>query len=222
MQQSPPRPATRLSALLRHDRRPTRVPQGWVLLAALLLTAGCGALGLGTAQPEEVVLVRLETALGPIDIEVYPERAPRMATNFLRYLDRGYYDGADFVRVESDAAGPDGNVLGVPMVQADLDPERIRFSPVLFERTTSTGLRHLDGTVSAMRLGKETVGPRFAICIGEQPDLDLGGRRTPDRQGFGAFGRVVSGMDVVHRIHASPSEGGDLTPPVPILSARRL
>jgi peptidyl-prolyl cis-trans isomerase A (cyclophilin A) len=41
----------------------------------------------------------------------------------------------------------------------------------------------------------------FFICIGDQPALDKGALRNPDGQGFAAFGRVVSGMDVVKAIH---------------------
>jgi peptidyl-prolyl cis-trans isomerase A (cyclophilin A) len=62
----------------------------------------------------------------------------------------------------------------------------------------------------------------FFVCIGAQPELDFGGRRNPDGQGFAAFGRVVSGMDVVRRIHRAPAKGQALAPPVPILEAVRL
>jgi len=63
----------------------------------------------------------------------------------------------------------------------------------------------------------------FFVCIGDQPELDFGGRRNADGQGFAAFGRVVSGMDVVRTIQASPVAAGtqNLTPPVAIVSARR-
>ncbi len=166
--------------------------------------------------------MRLETALGPIDIEVDLGRAPRMGGNFLRYLDRGYYDGASFVRVENHAEDFTGRPIEVPMIQAIIPPDRIPFAPVLFERTQATGLRHVDGTVSAIRISRELVSHRFLICIGDQPDLDLGGRRIPDGQGYGAFGRVVAGMEVVRRIHGSPSRDNAFTPPIPILRARRL
>ena len=60
----------------------------------------------------------------------------------------------------------------------------------------------------------------FFICVGDQPELDFGGRRNPDGQGFAAFGRVVKGMEVVRRIQAAPADGQALAPPVAILSAR--
>jgi peptidyl-prolyl cis-trans isomerase A (cyclophilin A) len=56
----------------------------------------------------------------------------------------------------------------------------------------------------------------FFICIGDQPELDFGGRRNPDGQGFAAFGRVIQGMDVVRRIQNSPAEGQALVPLVRI------
>ena len=63
------------------------------------------------------------------------------------------------------------------------------------------------------------------ICINDQPSLDFGGKRNPDGQGFAAFGRVVSGMDVVRKIQTAPSstnrttntEAQRLTPPIKIL-----
>jgi peptidyl-prolyl cis-trans isomerase A (cyclophilin A) len=72
------------------------------------------------------------------------------------------------------------------------------------------------------RSGPDTATSDFFICIGDQPELDFGGRRNPDGQGFAAFGRVVSGMDVVRRIQQSPADGQRLTPEIKILRIRRL
>jgi peptidyl-prolyl cis-trans isomerase A (cyclophilin A) len=58
--------------------------------------------------------------------------------------------------------------------------------------------------------------------VGPQPALDHGGKRNPDGQGFAVFGRVVSGMEVVRRIHAAPVKGQSLEPPVKILGAARV
>jgi peptidyl-prolyl cis-trans isomerase A (cyclophilin A) len=62
----------------------------------------------------------------------------------------------------------------------------------------------------------------FFFCIGPQPELDFGGKRNPDGQGFAAFGLVVKGMDVVKAIHVLPAEGQSLKPPVKIISVRRI
>jgi peptidyl-prolyl cis-trans isomerase A (cyclophilin A) len=72
------------------------------------------------------------------------------------------------------------------------------------------------------RLGPDTATQSFFICIGDQPELDFGGERNPDGQGFAAFGRVVAGMDLVRAIHASPADGQQLDPPVPIQRAVRV
>jgi len=55
----------------------------------------------------------------------------------------------------------------------------------------------------------------------DQPELDFGGKRNPDGQGFAAFGRVVKGMDVVKKFQAAPAEGQTLAPPVKIIKVVR-
>ena len=64
------------------------------------------------------------------------------------------------------------------------------------------------------RSGPDTAQDEFFICIGPQPELDYGGQRNPDGQGFAAFGRVIKGMDSVRKIQTSPAAGQQLTPPV--------
>ena len=89
--------------------------------------------------------------------------------------------------------------------------------PIQIERTRDTGLKHRDGTLSMARDGPDTAQDEFFICIGDQPELDFGGKRNPDGQGFAAFGQVVKGMGVVRRIQASPADEQTLTPPIRIL-----
>ena len=77
------------------------------------------------------------------------------------------------------------------------------------------------------RNGPVTATASFSIAIGDQPEMDFGGRRNPDGQGFAAFGRVVRGMDVVKAIQAAPTgQRGPyatetLDPPIKILKASR-
>ena len=71
------------------------------------------------------------------------------------------------------------------------------------------------------RVGPDTAMDEFFICVGDQPELDFGGKRNPDGQGFAAFGRVVRGMEVVRRIQEAPAKGETLQPPVKIQRARR-
>ncbi len=166
--------------------------------------------------------VRVETSLGAIVIEVDTVRAPVTAANFLRYVDAGMYDGGRFHRTVTLANQPQSPVK-IEVIQGGLDPARHRdFAPIPLERTDITGLRHRDGVVSMARGGPDTATSDFFICIGDQPALDFGGARNPDGQGFAAFGRVVSGMDVARRIQHAPADGQRLTPPVAIVSARRI
>ena len=67
-----------------------------------------------------------------------------------------------------------------------------------------------------------TATSSFFICVNDQPELDFGGRRNPDGQGFAAFGVVTRGMDVVRRIQRLAADGQALKVPVAILSLRRL
>jgi peptidyl-prolyl cis-trans isomerase A (cyclophilin A) len=112
----------------------------------------------------------------------------------------------------------------IEVIQAGIDPARERdgFPAIPLERTSVTGILHKDGTISMARAGPGTATSDFFICIGDQPSLDFGGARNPDGQGFAAFGRVVSGMDVVRAIHGAPAEGETLTPPITITRAFRL
>ena len=112
---------------------------------------------------------------------------------------------------------------GVPVSCATADPAREAesFPPIALERTSATGLRHLDGTISMARDGTDTATSDFFICVGDQPALDFGGGRNPDGQGFAAFGRVVEGIEVVRKIDQSTAQGQTLTPPIRILRAAR-
>ena len=56
------------------------------------------------------------------------------------------------------------------------------------------------------RLAPGTASSEFFICVGDQPELDYGGRRYPDGQGFAAFGQVISGMDIVREIHSGKTD----------------
>ena len=176
------------------------------------------------ASPQEGAPVRvtLDTELGAIELDVDAVRAPATAANFLKYVDGGLYDGGQFhrtVRPDNQRDKP----VKIDVIQGSADGSRTRsfFAPVALERTSTTGLRHVDGALSMARGGADTATDSFFICVGGQPELDYGGTRNPDGQGFAAFGRVVRGMDVVRRIQAAPAQGETLTPPVRILRARR-
>jgi peptidyl-prolyl cis-trans isomerase A (cyclophilin A) len=195
-------------------------------LAVCLLTASVSwvAAGLVAAQDAAApVRVRFQTDLGAFDVEVDVAYAPVTAANFLKYVDGGFYDGGQVhrsARLETQATRP----VKIEVIQASINRERgsAQFPPIPLERTSTTGLRHKDGVISMARSGPDSGRSDFFICIGDQPSLDFGGARNPDGQGFAAFGRVVSGMDVVRAIHRAPADGETLKPPVRIVTARRM
>jgi peptidyl-prolyl cis-trans isomerase A (cyclophilin A) len=180
------------------------------------------------AQPKgDVVIVRVETSLGNIDIAVDGEHAPVTAANFLKYIDAGLYNGGRFHR----ATRPDNYAPQLPerppmqIIQAGINPDRRKdgFPPIPLERTTATGLKHVAGTVSMARAAAaDSATSDFFICLDDEPSLDFGSKRYEDGQGFAAFGRVVKGMDVVRRIQQQPVKAQALDPPVPITRISRL
>jgi cyclophilin family peptidyl-prolyl cis-trans isomerase len=167
--------------------------------------------------------VQMDTALGSITVELDAVKAPVTTANFLRYVLEGFYSDGEFFRTVTAANQPDDEIK-IAVVQAEANPAREgeSFEPIALERTSETGLRHLDGTISMARTDPESATHSFFICIGDQPELDYGGRRNLDGQGFAAFGRVVEGMELVREIHAMPADGQELDPPLSIQRAVRV
>jgi len=196
-----------------------------------VLLAGLMAIGTGVATQPGTVRVRVQTEFGDIVIAVHQTGAPATAANFLRYVDAGHYDGGTWHRTVTMDNQPESTIK-IEVIQAGVNPDRARegFPAIALERTNQTGILHRDGVVSMARGGPDSATSGWFICINDQPSLDFGGVRQPDGQGFGAFGRVVSGMDVVRRIQAAPSsttrttnaQAQRLTPPIKIISVARM
>jgi len=174
--------------------------------------------------------VTLETEMGDIVIEVMIDKAPLSGGDFLTYVEKGLYNDEGFYRVVR-AAENDNGAPKIDVIQGGLIDDSTGLDPVAHETTEMTGIKHTDGTLSLARDEPGTGSAAyFVIVIGDQPALDYGATRNPDKQGFAAFGRVVSGMDVVRKIHSVPADrfveeegytGGQmLKEPVRIISAR--
>jgi peptidyl-prolyl cis-trans isomerase A (cyclophilin A) len=179
------------------------------------------------AAPAPVVVV-FQTELGAITMAVDVARAPVTAANFLKYVDGKFFDGG----VVNRSVRPDNTTrkdveIQVIQFQSDAARGREEFPPIPLERTSVTGLKHTDGAISMARDGPDTATSSFFITIGDQPSLDFGGARNADGQGFAVFGRVIGGMDVVAKIHASKTAvAGDygtetLDPAIRVLGASR-
>jgi peptidyl-prolyl cis-trans isomerase A (cyclophilin A) len=184
------------------------------------------------AQPApQPVQVRVETELGVIVLALDPARAPGTVANFLKYVDAGHYDGGVFHRTVKPDNQPQSDVK-IQVIQAGVHPDQAKnsFPALALERTSVTSLKHVDGAVSMARSTPDSATSGWFICIEDQPSLDFGGARNPDGQGFAAFGRVVSGMDVVRKIHQAPSSSDRtsnqaaqrLTPPIRIVKVSRV
>lgn len=175
------------------------------------------------------VRVALTTAEGVIVLELYPDKAPVTVANFLRYVDAGKYDGAEFYRASRPAGASEADY---GLLQGGIrNPEVSQFAPIAHEPTTRTGLSHTDGTIALGRFAPGTAKSDFFICVGDQSYLDANPAAAGDNLGFAAFGRVVEGMEVVRRILAMPLDpqagkgvmkGEILKAPVRIRSARRV
>ncbi len=188
------------------------------LLTAIALTSlSCSA---GERAEEKIIIA---TPLGDIHVTLDPVNAPLTTANFLRYVDAGLLDGTCFYRVVRPDNQPDNPVI-IEVIQGGRyqDEESGGFEPVAHETTAVTGIRHLDGTISMARYGPGTATSEFFICVGDQPELDHGGKRNPDGEGFAAFGRVTRGMEVVRMIHATVAPEQYLDQPVVITTISRV
>ena len=164
----------------------------------------------------------IKTSLGSITIELYPGKAPITVANFLKYVDAHLYDSSSFFRAVRMDNQPDNNVK-IEVIQGGHIDSLKQFPPIPIETTGKTGLHHLNGTVSMARSTPNSATCSFFICINDQPSLDLGGKRNPDGQGFAAFGKVISGMDVVKKIqNLYPEQTQYFKPPVTIISVSRI
>lgn len=193
--------------------------------------AGAGALvasaaGAQTAPPARP-RVLIETALGPILLELAADKAPITCANFLRYVDARLYDGSSFYRATKVSTTP---LMG--LVQGGLNQSTVkRFPPIAHESTKQTGLSHVDGTISMTRFAPGTATSDFFVCVGDCTSLNADPSQPGDNLGFAAFGRVVDGMETARKILASPvspTKGADwgmkgqiLDPEIRIATARR-
>lgn len=130
-------------------------------------------------ETDRTYRVTLQTTRGVIELDLFPEHAPKTVNNFVFLAREGFYDGVSFHRVISDfmiqGGDPTGSGRGGP---------GYRFE----DEFAGNPLRHDRGVISMANAGPGTNGSQFFITHGPQPHLD--GRHT-------VFGKVVAGQDVV-------------------------
>lgn len=195
-------------------------------LSTLLAVVAITFVGCASPQADsyhELPQVEMATRLGSILIEVDTLAAPITATNFLRYVDEGRLDSAHFYRVVTLENQPNDSIR-IEVVQGGLGNRNRdkRLPSIPHETTEQTGLLHTAGAISMARLDPGSASSEFFICVTDQPQLDFGGIRNPDGQGFAAFGRVVDGMDIIKLIQESPTRGQALADPIEITAVHRV
>jgi len=173
--------------------------------AALALGASICATGFAADAPR----VKLATTAGDIVIEVYPDKTPKTAENFLQYVRDKHYDGTIFHRV-----------IDRFMIQGGgFDPkmnERPTRPPIPLEAkdALAKGLKNAPGTIAMARTSdpNSATGQFFINVVDNSSRLDP----TERNPGYTVFGKVVSGMDVVEKIKGVPTGNSGMHADVPL------
>jgi len=163
--------------------------QPLVVLSAA--AAGPGALA---AEPQ----VDLKTSAGTIRLELYPAKAPKTVANFLQYVKDGHYDGTIFHRVIPGFMIQGGGFDGSFKQKATRDP---------IQNEAKNGLKNDLGTLAMARTSApHSASAQFFINVKDNDFLNAAAAQ--DGWGYAVFGKVVSGMDVVTKIAATPTGAG--------------
>lgn len=197
------------------------------LIAMLALVALPAAAQTAAPAAKPNPRVAFETEVGRFVVEVYADKAPVTAANFLRYVDAKRLDGIMFYRVVKVQ-----DHFGFVQLGLQNDPKRV-FPPIKHEPTTLTGVKHLDGTLSMPRLKPGSAQGEFTISLGDQPSFDADPAAAGDNLGYAAFARVTEGLDVVLKVFDAPVSptatlrGGTFlgqvpAKPVKVLTVRRV
>ena len=189
------------------------------LLAAAVLVCGCGETA-KTPKAEKKTdsltsnIVKLETSMGDIVIELNRQAAPVTVKNFLGYVQEGFYDGTIFHRVEH------GIIIQGGGLTAEMKRKETR-DPIANE--AKNGLSNMRGTVAMARKPE----PNSATCqfFINHSDNEFLNYIDDNKAGYAAFGKVTDGMDVVDAIasvETTTRNGMDDVPvePVTIISAK--
>jgi peptidyl-prolyl cis-trans isomerase B (cyclophilin B) len=169
------------------------------MLLRLLLSLVLGLLPLAASAqevPPMPVTVVLETNLGSISIELYPDKAPETVANFTDYVRSGHYNGTVFHRVIPGFMAQGGGFT------ADLQQKSTKAA---IPNEADNGLLNLRGTIAMARTADpHSASGQFFINLADNAFLNF---TAPTRQGWGyaVFGKVTAGIDVVDAMAAVPT-----------------
>ena len=185
-----------------------------VVLTGLLIALGSAALQ-GAAEEHPVVII--ETNLGNLKAELYPDRAPLAVSNFLQYAEEGFYEGTIFHRVRKGVLVQGGGFT--PALQQKKPREAIR-------NEAQNRVKNEQWTLAAARSGGiHTATAQFFVNTNDNPQFDHKGM-SHSKFGYAVFGKIIEGIEVVQTIEGlkTTKRGGmrDVpTIPVIIKSVRR-
>ena len=167
----------------------------------MLLLGACFTSGLAFAAPTETKaakypVVIMETSLGTVEMELYPDKAPLSVANFLAYTKDKFYDGTVFHRVIRTFMIQGGGFD----TQYQQKPTR---APIKNEATN--GLKHDRGTLAMARtMVVDSATAQFFINVVGNPMLNNRGTDM-NSYGYAVFGKVIKGMEVVDKIKDQPT-----------------
>jgi peptidyl-prolyl cis-trans isomerase A (cyclophilin A) len=173
------------------------------------------------ANSQNNIQCKIETTLGDIIVELYPDKAPITVNNFMRYVDNNLYENSTFFRVCTPENEAERDIK-IEVIQGGSIDNSKSFDPIILETTNNTKLLHKNGTMSMARSSANTATSSFFICIKDQPELDFGRKRHTDGLGFAAFGKVTKGMDIVLKIQTGENKNQRLLEPIIIRNITRI
>jgi len=172
---------------------------------------------------DAAALVEVCTADFSFVIAVYTARAPISSAYVLADVDAGTLNGSSIFRVVNLHNQPVDHPAKIEVIQMGWRPVNSAVTPLIEHETTGmTGLRHRKGTVSLARFAPGAVYHSLFVCMRDEPELDEGGSRQPDGQGFAAFGSVVKGFEhLASFFHDKAHASEYLAEPVVLNAVRR-
>jgi cyclophilin family peptidyl-prolyl cis-trans isomerase len=138
--------------------------------------------------------ITLQTSLGDIVVVLDTVGAPKTAAQFLKLVKNGHYNGAAFYRIEK------GFVIQFGDLDAKLKYRPAKLPNVPLETATN---KHSRGALSLARADEPGSGQStIFVSLGENSGLDANPEAPPNTTGYAAFGKVISGMEIVDMIAA--------------------
>ncbi len=168
--------------------------------------------------------VLIDTEYGDIEIELYPEKAPKTVAAFLANIESGLFNDGSFYRVlKNDNLSEEYNQGLIQGGVFQAKPELVStLTKIEHESPRQTGLTHESGVISMARTTPGSATTEFFICIGDQKQFDSSSRGNSDGLGYAAFGKVVEGMKVVRAIQNKKSSGESFNQPIRIKNIKKL